>query len=76
MKKKPAPPPPPPKRDIREMSEAEIAELEAWLIELMKEADGVVGIAVQGMALVYDLHMPVSALVTEPKNLLMRGKRH
>jgi len=46
MKKKPAPPPPPPKRDIREMSEAEIAELEAWLIELMKEADGVVGIAV------------------------------
>jgi hypothetical protein len=28
--------PTPPKRDIREMSEAEIAELEAWLIELMK----------------------------------------
>jgi len=29
-------PPPPPKRDLSEMSEAEIAELEAWLIELMK----------------------------------------
>ena len=36
MQKKTPPPPPPPKRDIREMSEAEIAELEAWLIELMK----------------------------------------
>ena len=35
MKKKTTPPPPPPK-DLSEMSEAEIAELEAWLIELMK----------------------------------------
>jgi hypothetical protein len=36
MKKKATPPPPPPKRDLREMSEAEIAELETWLIKLMK----------------------------------------
>jgi hypothetical protein len=35
-KKKTAPTPKPPKRDLREMSEAEIAELEAWLIKLMK----------------------------------------
>jgi len=35
MKKKTPPTPPPPKHDLREMSEAEIAELEAWLIKLM-----------------------------------------
>ena len=35
IKKRPTPLPPPPK-DLSEMSEAEIAELEAWLIELMK----------------------------------------
>jgi len=35
VKKQTKSPPPPPK-DLREMSEAEIAELEAWLIELMK----------------------------------------